>query len=147
MAEEPDSGVALLSVHPRFARALLAGEKGVELRRTHFSRDLSHVVLYATAPVKRIVGWFEVAGVDRATPEAIWTGHGRHSGLTREEFLSYYRGKQLGTVIRVRSATPLARPAPLSAVGAARPPQGIQYLPGYVLKRLAERVTSKAPAF
>ena len=37
------SEVALLSIHPRFAEAILTGEKRVEFRRTKFSRDVSHI--------------------------------------------------------------------------------------------------------
>ncbi len=62
MASAAIGRVALFSIHPQYAEAILAGTKSVEFRRTPLADDVTHVVVYATAPTKMVVGIFEVDG-------------------------------------------------------------------------------------
>jgi predicted transcriptional regulator len=146
MAEKP-ARVAVLAIHPRFARAILKGEKRVELRRSSFRDPISHVVVYATAPVKKVVGWFEVGAIDRASPKAIWEAHGKDAGITRQEFRAYYQGAAGGTAILVKRTSALRDPQPLWAIGARRPPQSFIYLERPNFLRLRRRATSRHPSF
>ena len=90
MADRTPGRVALLSIHPRHAEAILQGEKLVELRRTAVARDVTHVLIYATAPVQAVVGWFDVEGVDVDSKTGIWDAHGAVAGVTRQEFRDYF---------------------------------------------------------
>lgn len=47
---------ALVSIHPRFARLILSGEKKCEYRRRLPAKPISGIVIYATSPVSRIIG-------------------------------------------------------------------------------------------
>lgn len=59
----------LLSVHPRFATAILAGTKTVEVRRQRVAAPSGiPVLLYATAPTMAIVGMARIASVQVASP-------------------------------------------------------------------------------
>lgn len=129
MAHQPPRRVALLSIHPRHAEALMAGTKRVELRRTPVRDDTTHVIVYATAPVKAVIGWFEVAGVDVDSQTSIWNTHRAVSGVTRGEFRSYFAGAARASAIRVAAAHRLDSPLPLDAIpGVKRPPQSFQYI-------------------
>ena len=72
MASQPTRTVALMSIHPRYAGLILNGRKRVEFRRTRIRGSVSHVLIYETAPVQCVTGFFEVAGVDEAEPQAIF---------------------------------------------------------------------------
>jgi predicted transcriptional regulator len=120
--------VALLSIHPRFARAILEGSKTVELRRARLPEDVSHVVVYATSPVQRIVGWFEVSRVERDLPSRLWRRHGTATGVSRDEFHAYFAGANEGTAISVGRVAALDKPLHLRALGHAVPPQSYRYL-------------------
>jgi predicted transcriptional regulator len=120
--------VALLSVHPRFASAIFAGDKSVELRRSRVGSDISHVVVYATSPVRKVVGWFEVGGVERDAPSRLWRRHRLRAGITASEFRAYFRGAAEGTAISVRRVVVLERPLPLADFGANLPPQSFRYI-------------------
>lgn len=50
------------------AAAILAGEKKYEFRRVIFSRRVNIVVIYATAPIRRVVGEFDVLAVISESP-------------------------------------------------------------------------------
>lgn len=131
MADQSIGRVALLSIHPRHANAILDGHKRVELRRVPVSDDTTHVIVYATAPISAIVGWFEVAGIDLAAPTRIWNDHREVCGVTRREFRSYFEGARTAAAIRVRRSHRLVEPLSLAALpGVKRPPQSFQYLHG-----------------
>ena len=59
--------VALLSIHPRHANAIFQGEDGRAATNAASFRRL-HVVVYATSPMKTIMGWFEVDSVEHYEP-------------------------------------------------------------------------------
>lgn len=128
MAQRAHRRVALLSIHPRHAEAILGGEKTVELRRTRLPEDVSHVVVYATSPVRTVLGWFEVAAVERDRPWRLWEKHRSATGITRDEFRTYFRGADEGTAISVRHVVALKEPVQLSSIWESSPPQSFCYL-------------------
>lgn len=140
MDETVSGGLALLSIHPRFASAILNGTKSVEFRKRPFSRSVSYVVMYATAPVKRVVGCFAVASIDRAIPTVIWDRHGANGGITREEFSRYYGNSTTAVAICVRGAVPFRDPFPLACVlGSGKSaPQNFVYLQDSISTTVAE---------
>jgi predicted transcriptional regulator len=129
MAHGPTGRVALLSIHPHFAHAILIGDKAVELRRVSVSHDTSHVLVYATSPVRAVIGWFAVDGIDEQSPTAIWQKHRHACGVTRREFRSYFRGAARAYALRVGERRVFDVGVPLDAIpGVRRPPQSFQYL-------------------
>ena len=133
--------VALLSIRPEYAEAILSGDKRVEFRRTRFARRVSFVVIYATQPIGKVVGWFEVDGIDACPPEELWDKFRDCAGIGEDAFLQYYAGSETGYAIRVRTAFRLQRSKTLEHVsGTAKPPQSFAYLP----KDTAQRVLAYA---
>lgn len=120
--------VALFSIKPEYATAILDGSKQVEFRRTNPSADITHLVIYATAPVMRIVGVCEVEGVDRRAPSALWAQYAPVGGIERSAYDVYFSGCSLGVAIRVQRPVSIG-PRRLADLGEAiRPPQSFQYL-------------------
>src|SRR5262245_39004709 len=92
----------LLSVKPRFAEAILDGEKKFEFRRAVF-RDpgVERVVLYASSPVQRVIGEFEVESIVAMDPESLWQHTETHAGIKKEYFDEYFAGRELGFAVAV----------------------------------------------
>lgn len=128
MAHRSHGRVALLSLHPRHATAILKGEKTVELRRTRLPSDVSHIIVYATSPMKTVVGWFEVDTVERDRPSRLWKRHGSATGISASEFRTYFEGAGEGTAISVRRVVALKVPLELSALGSSPAPQSFRYV-------------------
>lgn len=129
--------VALLSIRPEYAEAILNGSKRVEFRRTRFTRDVSFVVIYATQPVGKIVGWFEVEAIETGSPDRLWSEFRGCGGITRSQFSAYYDGAKTGYAIRVRRAHRLPQARPLkAAAGLDRAPQSFAYLAASKAQRL-----------
>jgi predicted transcriptional regulator len=121
--------VALLSIHPEYADAIFDGEKGVEFRRSRLAPDVSVVLVYATQPVGRVIGWFEVEEVVEASPTRLWDDFSRSGGIARRAYRSYFRGARRAFGIVVRSPQRFATPQMLDEVlPGTRPPQSFQYV-------------------
>jgi predicted transcriptional regulator len=134
MADGADPRVALLSIHPRYSDAILSGRKRVEFRRRGLSSATSHVILYATAPVSKVVGWFSVAAIESGAPAELWRRYGKVGGIDRLAFDAYYFACSLGFAIRIGAATKLHIPIDLATLDPDRsPPQSFRYVTGQSL--------------
>ncbi len=129
MAHSAPGKVALLSIRPQFAEEILAGRKQVEFRRRPLPTDVTQVVIYATAPVARIVGAFEVEAIDSTTPGEAWQHYHLVGGIGQTAFDSYYDGTDIAHVIRIRDVEIAESPFALSEIDESlRPPQSFMYL-------------------
>lgn len=116
----------LVSIHPKYAEAILDGKKSVEYRRTMpdiVARwNIRRMWIYETAPTKKIVGvadmcirWGNVFDEQRGM-------------LTLDEYLAYM-GDMDGYAIHIVSVTRFNEPLSLAAIGLKRPPQSWMYMP------------------
>ena len=128
--------VVLLPIHPEYVDLIRDNTKRVEFRRTNFRRKIKYVIVYATSPEKKIVGYCEVSEVTRQSPEELWSAHGQNAGITRERLFSYLDGLTLATAIVIRKFHELGETLTLSAIGVSRAPQGFQYLDESVMDSL-----------
>lgn len=132
----------LLSVHPRFAEAILEGSKTVEVRRQRVAAPAgTPVLLYATAPTRALVGMARIAAVHVASPREIWSAHCTQTGISRREYDSYMSGASWASGLTLRAPMPFAEAVPLSslrAAGAFHPPQSYRYLRADDLRQVTE---------
>lgn len=140
MTDYPVNGVALdpdrmmiLSLRPRFADAILSGRKTVELRRTEPKiRVPTLALIYASTPVRALLGTCVVTGVESYGLAALWEAHGPGSGIERGEFLDYFEGVEAGTALSLANPRRFTRRVPLvelrSRPAGFRPPQSFSYV-------------------
>ncbi|MFE2295639.1 ASCH domain-containing protein [Streptomyces sp. NPDC059452] len=130
----------LLSVHPRFATAILAGTKTVEVRRQRVAAPPgTPVLLYATAPTMAIVGLARIASVRVASPREVWTASRTKAGISRREYDEYMSGAIQASGLSLEAPVAFQAPVPLSALrasGSFHPPQSYRYLTGEDLRKL-----------
>jgi predicted transcriptional regulator len=131
--------VALLSIHPEYARAIFAGAKRVEFRRRPIAVDIRRVLVYATKPISSLLGWFELDEIIAKPPSLLWREFGRMGSIERTSFDLYFTGAQVAYALKLGEAHEFREPVALADAGVAYPPQFAQYLPGEVMDRLAAR--------
>jgi predicted transcriptional regulator len=124
----------LLSLRPRCAAAVLAGEQTVEVRRTPV-RALpgTLVVLYATAPTSAVVGTARLVEVQTLPTAAAWERHHGTLGLSRPEFDDYCAGIATAHLLVLRDAAAVEPPMALDDLRRDipfRPPRSFRYLRG-----------------
>lgn len=122
--------VALMSIHPHYAEAILKGTKRIEFRKRALACDVRTVVVYATAPVKAIVGEFTIDDIVVATPTRLWNLHGSVGGIDRSSYREYYAGSTRAAGILVKASRRYKRPVPLAELSPMpTTPQSFSYLP------------------
>ena len=113
-----------MSIRPQWATAIFAGAKTVELRRRRIAADTSYVLVYATAPVSRIVGWFSVGNVAVESPATVWRRWGPRTGLDYSAYNDYFRGAIEAVAIFIEEITAYPQPLALtSCAGVVRAPR------------------------
>lgn len=117
----------LISIKPKYVRLILSGEKLYEYRK-RIPMEVETVVIYATAPVKQIVGEFKVDYVLSMTPKELWDKTHAHSGLTKDKFFKYFDVESIAHALSIKDVVVYEAPLNLSDINVKRAPQSWQYL-------------------
>src|SRR5690349_10118076 len=133
-------GALLLSLHPRYAEAILSGVKTVELRR-RAPKSLPRVaVIYGSGTARSVLGVARLTGSYSGTPTEVWHRFGDRVGVSKREFDAYFLGAAQASGLELdhprRAVTPLSLDG-LRELG-LEPPQSWRYLDGDPLDRLLE---------
>ena len=92
----------LLSIKPEYAKKIFSGEKKFEFRKIEFKNQFVHtIVVYATMPVGKIIGEFNIKKIHKDFLDAIWAKTKNHSGIDEAFFYEYYNGKDYAIAIEV----------------------------------------------
>jgi predicted transcriptional regulator len=119
----------LLSIKPMYAEKILNGEKLYEFRRTIFkSPAVTKVVIYASSPISKVIGEFEIDHVLSMEVEALWNKTMEHSGIDKEFYDSYFDGKDVGHAIKVKHVERYLECRELHEYDIKYPPQSFAYL-------------------
>jgi predicted transcriptional regulator len=127
-----------MAIHPQYAEAILDGSKQVEFRKRPLAADVTTVVIYATAPVRRLVGEFQVKDTLSGSPADLWTSVGDLGAIDAVSYRSYYEGTNIATGLviggtrRYRKRLALDDLDPEPAI-----PQSFSYLSADQFKTLA----------
>lgn len=119
-----------MSIHQRWAEAIMDGRKRVEFRKRRLAPDIETVIVYATAPVSKVIGRFTVEGIVSGTPAEIWARFGDVGVIDYASYCSYYDGSDSAVAIVVGEAERFEDPVALADIQ-PRPavPQSFAYLP------------------
>jgi predicted transcriptional regulator len=122
----------VLSLRPRFAKAILDGSKTAELRRQRVGAPPgTRVILYASSPAMAVVGTARISAVESLTPDMAWRHYRHRLGLLRTEFDDYLAGSSVACILSMQGVQSLDAPLPLKQLHHTvrfRPPQSYRYL-------------------
>ena len=123
----------LLSIRPKFADLIFSGKKTIELRRVLPKIEKGDLVLvYESAPVKALRGAFEVVGVLRDTPAAIWRKVRQSACVSQKQFDDYFDGVDHACAILLGTKWVFGERLTLEMIrrhdSRFRPPQSFSYL-------------------
>ncbi|HEY5124951.1 MAG TPA: ASCH domain-containing protein [Ignavibacteria bacterium] len=92
----------LLSIKPEFANKIFNGEKRFEYRRTIFKNsNIKIVVVYASSPVRKVIGEFHIEEVISDKPKKVWKLTHDYSGISKEYFEQYAEEKDMIHAIKI----------------------------------------------
>lgn len=119
----------LLSIRPEFANKIFGGKKNFEYRKVIFrSREVSTVVVYASAPTRRVIGEFKVAGIHECSPEGLWELTSDFSGISEDQYWKYFRGRTRAYAIEIGERLLYPSPRSIEEEYGVRPPQSFLYV-------------------
>jgi len=92
----------LLSIKPEFAEKIFSGEKKFEFRRAIFKdKSVKKVLVYASAPVQKVIGEFEIEEIVCQDIETLWKTTQEFAGISYDFFSSYFEGRKEGFAIKI----------------------------------------------
>jgi predicted transcriptional regulator len=112
----PFSGI-LMSIHPRYIKKILDGEKIYEVRKRFSEKWLNRrVTLYATSPSKALYGYANVKKIVSGTVDYIWNNFSEDLGCSRREFYDYADDNEKIYLIQLGDIQPYISPIYISQI-------------------------------
>lgn len=119
----------LLSIKPEYVEKIFAGTKKYEFRKSLFKKnDVKYVVIYASAPIKRVVGEFEIKNVFSDDVDVIWNRTKKYSGITKAFYESYFQNRKKANAIQIGNIKKYEKTKLLSDYNIKQAPQSFCYL-------------------
>ena len=119
----------LLSIKPEYVEQIERHTKRFEFRKRNFKNLPSEVWIYASAPVKKIVGIIQVGEIIEDTPIALWSRCKQNAGIKEKAFLEYFKGKNQGIAIVIKDYIKFETPIdPYKVNSGFTAPQSYAYL-------------------
>jgi len=118
----------LLSIRPEFVEKIFNGNKRFEFRRSIFKkRNVQKIVIYASAPISRVVGEFEIEEIINDEIGKLWSKTSKYSGISEDYYLKYFSNKDSGYAIKIRDKKRYKKPIDIREHG-LRAPQSFMYI-------------------
>lgn len=120
----------LLSIKPEFVKEIFNGTKRYEYRKAIFkNKDIKTVVIYATMPIGKIVGEFDIDGIIEKSPYDLWEETKEFSGVNEDFYYQYFKGRDRGYAIGISALKEYDEPiCPYSTYENFTAPQSFKYL-------------------
>jgi len=84
-------------------------------------------VVYASDPIQKFIGEFEIVDILYVEPESLRVKRGVHALISKQRFLEYFRNKTKGYSIQIKSTRKYDVPLTLSSFMVSYPPQLFMY--------------------
>ena len=123
----------LMPIHEEYYKRIVCGKKLFEFRKRLPSgiKVGDRVALYCTRPVCKVVAWFTIIGVLQGSPSALWLKTHEVSGISREKFRKYFKGRSMAYALAIGTLHVLKCGIGLIDLrGNAAPPQSFIRLTG-----------------
>jgi len=119
----------LLSIKPEYANKIFAGTKKYEFRRSIFKNpNVKTIVVYSSSPVQKVIGEFEIETILRKDIDQLWNLTEQESGINKDFFFEYYKGKETGFAIKIKKTKKYDEPLDIKRDFKLTPPQSFVYI-------------------
>lgn len=119
----------LLSIKPKYVKKIEEGAKLYEFRKSIFKQKTDEVWVYASAPIKQIVGKIYIDEIIEDSPKNLWCNCKKYAGIEQKDFFKYFNGKEKGYAIKIKEYEVFEEPInPYIENNNFIPPQSYAYL-------------------
>lgn len=119
----------LLSIKPEFANKIFEGTKKFEFRKVIFKKyNVKTVVVYASSPICKVIGEFEIEKIISLNPKEIWHITEKESGITESFFFQYFADRNIAHAIKIKKTKKYPSPLSIKEHFKVIPPQSFIYI-------------------
>ena len=118
----------VISINPEYVDSILKGLKKFEYRTRVAKNDIGKIIIYETAPVKKIVAEVEIVDVLAMEPEKLWEKTKNKSGISKDFFDEYFKGRDLAYAYKLGKVIKYDEPKDLMLYGIKSAPQSFVYV-------------------
>lgn len=132
----------IISIRPKYARKIIAGEKTVELRRRFPVESVKGgiALIYASSPVQEIIGYTVIKKVDHLPLDELWKKYHRQACVEESFFFEYFNGLNQGFALQLKSPVKLIKPVDINRMQCEfllSVPQSFRYAPDSIVDCVA----------
>ncbi|MEB3286214.1 MAG: hypothetical protein VKJ04_01795 [Vampirovibrionales bacterium] len=120
-----------MPIKPVYAERLIRGEKHFEFRKRPISFDLTHMVVYASSPIKKILGVVKVNRVRIGSPDDTWYELKKYAGIGEHDFTNYFSNSDIAYSIEIEPSKTIRlskQVSPKEIDPAFKVPQSFKYV-------------------
>ena len=118
----------VLPVAPIYANKILSGEKKYEYRKKLSKTKIKMIYIYATSPIKSIIGEVNVINTLSMVPDALWELTSANAGVTYKDYKKYFEDCQLAHAYKLGKAYGYQSNIDLESIGINFTPQSYIYV-------------------
>ena len=118
----------LLSIRPEYVNKIVSGKKKYEFRKFHCREGIDTIVIYATAPMKKVIGEVTLEGIIEGDVEYVWQKTKGFRGVLKKDYEKYYQKRDIAIAYWLGEVTVYEEPMRLEDFGLHYVPQSFAYI-------------------
>lgn len=118
----------LLPIKPEYVNKILNQTKLYEYRKNKCKKKVNKIIIYSTAPVKKIVAEVEVKEMMEDTPINLWNKTGNCSGISKTKYMKYFQNKEIAFAYKLGNVVIYDNPKELKDLNINYYPQSHVYI-------------------
>ena len=118
----------LMSIKTIHAEKILASIKRYKFRKIRCKKRVDVVVIYATAPIMKVLGEVEVKEIIEDTSRTVWEKTKTAAGIDLSFFNRYFEGRETVVAYALGDVTVFSKPKKLSDYNLKVAPQSYAYV-------------------
>lgn len=118
----------LISINPEHVQNIITGVKKYEYRKIAAKQNISSMIIYETAPIKRIVAEAEIVDVLELPPGELWEQTKNESGISKAFFDRYFNNRTVAFAYKLGEIKVYDAPKTLMDYGIKAAPQSFVYV-------------------
>lgn len=118
----------LISIKPEYVEKIFNGTKKYEYRTKLAKRNVDKLVVYCTAPVKKVIGEVDVTNTLTEKPDVLWKKTKEFSGLSKDGYEKYFKKHKEANAYALSNPRVFKKPKSLTDYGIESAPQSFYYI-------------------
>ena len=118
----------LLSIKPEYVKKIISGKKKYEFRKFHCRDGIVTIVIYATAPTKKVIGEVTLVNIIEGDIEYVWHETRGFGGILKRDYKKYYQKREVAIAYQLGEVTVYEKPLMLEDLGLNYVPQSFAYI-------------------